>query len=160
MYREYGMLTTKWQKVWGGTRKSNNHMWHIPLRTLLTLVALAIVTTSCQFTQSAFALQASNAGSTFAAAALTLRYEHGGIISTAYASSSFMNYQSQLQNVGQQLPAQSGAPDIKTIQELLKLYQPAMHAINAPCLHTSCDWHVQLAVLHQASQAFLKAGEQ
>jgi hypothetical protein len=75
---------------------------------LLTLLLLLLGATGCQFKQSAFALTASNAGSTFAAAALTLRYTHEGKVTPAYASSSFMNYQSELQNVDQQLPTQQG----------------------------------------------------
>jgi hypothetical protein len=126
---------------------------------LFILLALLLMTTGCQFKQSAFALMASNTGSTFAAAALTLRYLHQDHITTAYARSSFLNYQSRLQNVEQQLPTQENAPDTSIMQGLLKLYRRAMQAINHPCLDSSCHWHAQMIALDRASQAFLKAGE-
>jgi hypothetical protein len=152
------MLTTGWQEARGERHERHKHVWHTPMFLLLTLVSLA--TTGCQFTQAGFALTVSNAGSTFAAAALTLRYAHEGKITPAYATSSFQNYQNELQNVDQQLPTQPGAPDIHTIQRLLQLYQPAMQTINNPCLDSSCNWHAQITALHRASEAFLKAGGQ
>ena len=158
MYREYMLLTSGWQKVREQRRSLQlGYRWML---LLLALLALLLITTGCQFKQSAFALTASNAGSTFAAAASTLRYAHEGKITTTYASSSFQNYQSELQGVDQQLPTQNGAPDTHTIQRLLKLYQPAMQTINTPCLDSSCNWHAQIAALNQASDAFLKAGGQ
>ncbi|GCF10299.1 hypothetical protein KDI_38630 [Dictyobacter arantiisoli] len=102
---------------------------------------------------------AGNTGSSFAAAAMTLDYAHKGSVTATYARSAFQSYQSQLQNVDQQLSARAGAPDNRTIQELLKLYQPAMQAINHPCLEAACHWQAQITALNQASQAFLKAGE-
>ena len=152
--------TTGWQEARRERQERHRYAWYTEMLLPLILVLLLLGTTGCQFKQSAFALTASNAGSTFAAAALTLRYVHEGKITPAYANSSFQNYQSQLQNVDQQLPAQKGAPDTHTIQSLLQLYQPAMQTINNPCLDTSCNWHAQIAALNQASEAFLKAGGQ
>ena len=76
----------------------------------------------------------------------------------AYASSSFVNYQSELSGLDQTLPAQQGAPDRRTVEHLLNLYKSAMQAVNVPCLDESCDWHAQVAALERASEAFLKAG--
>jgi hypothetical protein len=160
MYRGCMILTSGQQGMREQRQERSGQLWHTRMLPLLALFALLPGITGCQFKQSAFALTASNAGSTFAAAALTLRYAHEGKITTAYASSSFMNYQSQLQNVDQQLPMQKGAPDTHTIQSLLKLYQPAIQTINAPCLDSSCNWHAQIAALNRASDAFLKAGGQ
>lgn len=127
---------------------------------IFVLVVVLLTTTGCQFAQSSFTLMTSNAGATFAAASLSLRYAHERNITNAYARSSFNNYQSQLQGLDQQMPQQGASPDMHTVQTLLKLYRPAMQAINNPCLNTTCDWHAQLAALDRASQAFLKAGGQ
>ena len=85
---------------------------------------------------------------------------HQGKVTAAYARAAFANYQSELSGLDQQLPSQTGAPDAASVQHLLRLYKPAMQAINQPCLDASCDWRSQLASLMQASEAFLKAGGQ
>lgn len=123
----------------------------LPILLLLTL-------TSCQFTQSAFAKTTGDAGVAFAAASTTLSYAHEGKITYAYASSSFVNYQSELDGLNQQLPAQQGAPDAHTVEHLIALYMPAIRAVDSPCLSVSCDWRTQIAALNRASQAFLQAG--
>jgi hypothetical protein len=69
-----------------------------------------------------------NAGSEFAAASTTLSYAHKGKITYAYAASSFVNYQSQLDGLDQTLPAQSGAPNRQTVEHLLALYKSAISA--------------------------------
>lgn len=111
----------------------------------------------CAFTQSAFTRTVSNTGSAFAAASYTLAQLHHGRITAAYAQSSFVNYQSELQGVDQQLPSQQGAPDTQNIRRLLAIYEPAMRAVNAPCLDAACDWGSQVAQLDRASRAFLEA---
>jgi hypothetical protein len=160
MYRKYGILITERQEAREERQEQRRSPWHPRMLLLIALFPLLLVTTGCQFQQSGFALTVSNAGSAFAAAALTLRYAHEGKITRTYARSSFMNYQSELQNVDQQLQMQQGAPDIQTIHRLLQLYRPAMQTINAPCLDSSCNWHAQIATLEQARDAFLKAGVQ
>ena len=129
-------------------------------RSSLLLLVLLMVATGCQLTQAAFTRTAANAGSGFAAAAITLSYTHEGKITYAYASSSFVNYQSELDGLDQALPGMQGAPDKHTIQHLLDLYKPAIQAVDAPCLHESCDWRAQVAALNHASQAFLEVGGQ
>jgi hypothetical protein len=114
--------------------------------------------TSCQFTQSAFAKTTGDAGAAFAAASTTLSYAHEGKITYAYASSSFVNYQSELDGLDQQLPSQQGAPDMRTVQHLIDLYRPAIWVVDLPCLSDSCAWRTQIATLNSASQAFLQAG--
>jgi hypothetical protein len=123
----------------------------LPILLLLTL-------TSCQFTQSAFTKTTGDAGAAFAAASTTLSYAHEGKITYAYASSSLVNYQSELDGLDQQLPAQQGAPDAHTVEHLIALYMPAIRAVDSPCLSESCDWRTQIAALNSASQAFLQAG--
>ena len=132
-------------------------MWRICGIGLLLLV-LVEMTTGCQLTQPAFTRTAGNAGSAFAAAATTLSYAHEGKITYAYASSSFVNYQSELDGLDQTLPSLQGAPDKHSVQYLLDLYKPAIQAIDAPCLNESCDWRAQVVALNRASKAFLEAG--
>lgn len=126
----------------------------------LLLLPLLLLFNGCQAAQSAFANTAGNAGAAFVAASTTLAYAHEGKITKAYASSSFINFQSELNGLDQSLPSQNGTPDRLTIQHLLTLYHAAMPIINNPCLQMTCNWHNQVATLNQASEAFLKAGGQ
>lgn len=125
--------------------------------TWLGLLMLLAAVTACNFTQSAFALTANNAGSAFAAAETTLAYEHAGKITPAYASSSFLSYQSELSGTDQSLISQATG-DKRTLHRLLALYMPAMQVVNAPCLSNSCNWQKQLTQLKNASTAFNEAG--
>jgi hypothetical protein len=125
---------------------------------LFMLLVLAVLLSGCQFTQSPFAQTASNAGSEFAAASTTLTYAHSGKITSEYAQASFVNYQSQLDGLDQQLPSQQGAPGKQTIEHLLTLYKAAMQAVKQPCLDAHCNWQAQVSALNRASQAFLEAG--
>lgn len=132
-------------------------MWRKSGTGLLLLVLVAMVT-GCQLTQPAFARTAGNAGSAFAAAETTLSYAHEGKITYAYASSSFVNYQSELDGLDQSLPSLQGAPGKQVVRHLLDLYKPAIQAVDAPCLNESCNWRAQVAALNRASKAFLEAG--
>ena len=132
----------------------NTEIW------LLLLLPLLLLLNGCQAAQSTFANTAGNAGAAFSAASTTLSYTHEGKITEAYARSSFINFQSELNGLDQSLPSQNGTPDRLTMQHLLMLYHKAMQIINVPCLQMTCDWHNQLATLDQASEAFLKAGGQ
>ena len=122
------------------------------------LPMVLMLATGCQFTQTSFSRLAGDAGGTFAAAATTIEYTHEGKLTPAYAASSFVNFQSQLNGLDTTLPSQQGAPDKHTLHHLLDLYQQAMPAVNHPCLDTACNWQAQVAVLNRASEAFVKAG--
>jgi hypothetical protein len=126
----------------------------------LLLLPLLLLFNGCQAAQSTFANTAGNTGAAFVAASTTLAYTHEGKITEAYASSSFINYQSELGGLDQSLPAQNGSPERLTMQHLLALYHAAMPIIDNPCLQMTCDWHSQVATLNQAGEAFLKAGGQ
>ncbi len=121
------------------------------------LLVLLLTVTACQLTQSAFARTAGDAGAAFAAASTTLSYAHEGKITNTYASSNFMNFQSELSGLDQTLSSQQGAPDVHTVQHLLSLYESAMQVVNNPCLSESCNWHAQVSALDRASRAFLEA---
>jgi hypothetical protein len=122
------------------------------------LIALLLITTGCQLTPPSFSITAGNVGSAFAASETTLLYAHEGKITYAYAASSFVNFQSELNSADQTLASSRGTPDASAMRQLLALYQAAMQVVNAPCLHDTCNWRTQVAVLDRASQAFIKAG--
>lgn len=126
---------------------------------LACVFLFSLLLTACQLTPSAFSKTVGNAGSAFAAAATTLAYAHEGKITYAYARSSFVNYQSELNGLDQQLSSQSGSRTKSTVQHLLSLYKSAMQAVNQPCLQDVCNWRAQVDALNSASQAFLKASE-
>ena len=131
-------------------------MWQ-KLGTVLVLLVICSLLTSCNFSQNAFSRTANNAGSAFAAAEATLTYAHEGKITYLYAASSFINFQSELSGTDQTLAAQ-GAGNTQTLHRLLSLYSPAMQVIDAPCLSNTCNWRKQIVILNRASQAFLEAG--
>lgn len=118
---------------------------------------LLLLLAGCQITSSAFEQVASSAGSTFAAAATTLRYVHEGKLTSAYAQSSFVNFAAELGGLDHQLPTKQGAPGSATIRHLLALFQPALQVVRHPCLDSSCNWRAQLSALDAASSAFLKS---
>src|SRR2546421_10298781 len=122
------------------------------------LLLVLLTVTGCQLTQSAFSRTVGNAGAVFSAASTTLSYAHEGKITSAYAQASFVNYQSELDGLDQQLPSQQGAPDKRTVQHLLDLYRPAIQAVIQPGLEESM--HLQAAVcgFERASRALLFAG--
>lgn len=134
-------------------------MRHYILLTFLLLAFLFSIT-GCQLAQSGFARIAGNAGAEFSAAANTLSYVHQGKLTPVYAKASFADYQSKLSGIDQQLPSVQGVPDAHTLQQLLDVYKPAIQAVNAPCLGSTCNWHSQLTALQHASDAFLKAAGQ
>lgn len=144
--------------VWQTQRKHYNALRRGACISCLILVMLLI--SGCQIAQSAFSTTAGNAGAAFAAASTTLKYLHEGKLTSLYARSTFVNYQSELSGLDQQLPSQQGAPGKGETQQLLHLYQSAMQAVNRPCLDRSCNWHAQVSTLDRASNAFLKAAAQ
>jgi hypothetical protein len=138
-------------------KRNCKHMWRNAGVGFLLLVLLVTVT-GCQLTQSPFTRMAGDAGAAFAAASITLTYAHQGKFTTAYASSAFVNYRSELDGLDQLLPSQQGAPDKTQIEHLLELYKQAIKVVDNPCLETSCDWRRQVEALNRASEAFVKAG--
>lgn len=128
-----------------------------PVYLLSLLLVVVGLCSGCQLTQSAFAKMTGDAGAAFSAASTTLAYAHSGKLTDAYAASSFVNYQSELAGLDQQLPSVQGVSDRHTLQHLLDLYHAAMQAVNSPCLDASCDWRSQVAALDRASKAFLEA---
>jgi hypothetical protein len=129
-------------------------MWR-NIRIGFLLLMMLVMVTGCQVPQSTFTRMAGDAG---AAASITLTYAHQEKITTASASSAFVNYQSELDGLDQVLPSQQGAPDKTLIEHLLDLYKQAIKVVDHPCLNASCDWHRQVEAFNRASEAFVKAG--
>src|SRR2546421_6961147 len=122
------------------------------------LLLVLLTVTGCQLTQSAFSRTVGNAGAVFSAASTTLSYAHEGKITSAYAQASFVNYQSELDGLDQQLPSQQGAPDKRTVQHLLDLYRPAIQAVIHPCLEESCHWQAPVWAFNRSRPGFPVAG--
>lgn len=120
---------------------------------------LALTISACSLTQSPFVRMVDGAGGTFSAAATTLTYFHQGKLPRTYTISNFAGYESQLDGLDQQLPAQQGADNRATVKRLLALYRPAMQVVQQPCLESSCDWRGQVTTLERASRAFVEVGK-
>lgn len=122
-------------------------------------LVMGLVLSGCSATQSDFTRQTASAAGEFGAAALTLSGAHGGRLTFAYARGSFVSYRTQLEGLDAQLPSLQGGPDRATTRQLLDLYEPAMRAVEQPCLENGCDWRAQVGALNRASAAFLRASE-
>ncbi|MBO0782738.1 MAG: hypothetical protein J2P37_28320 [Ktedonobacteraceae bacterium] len=143
--------------VWSHQKTCRYRLCRSAATIVLVIMAVALLT-GCQLAQNSFSRTVKSAGAAFSAATLTLDYAHSGKITEAYARSTFMGYQSELQDLDQQLTSQDDVPNPRAVQELVMQYKAAMAAINQPCLAASCDWHSQRNTLLQASRTFLQAG--
>lgn len=124
----------------------------------LLLAACALFLTGCAAGQSGFQQAAASAGAELAAAATTVQYAHTGRLPVTFASASFVNYRSALQDTEQQLRTADGAPTGRRLDRLLGLYRPAWEAVQRPCLEGGCDWRAQVRALQQASDALVREG--
>ncbi len=131
-------------------------------RALATTTALLVgmwLLAACGASASPFARTSSDVASTLSAAATTLRLEHAGRLTRAYAEASFLNYRDALQGVDSELRSSEGAPGRDVLEELIALYRMADGALSEPCFDERCDWRTQAEVLDRAKDAFQKAGE-
>src|SRR5215212_1150680 len=76
----------------------------------LVFVAVALLASGCQMTQSAFVRVTSEAGAELAAAATTLQYAHEDQLTSPYARAAFESYASTLEDADQQIATAEGAP--------------------------------------------------
>jgi hypothetical protein len=133
-------------------------IWLQPRMTLaVTLVALLVAASGCQFRKSAFANSADEAGSEFAAAAETLSYFHSGKLTRNFAEASFVSYEQALSGTDRRLTSANGAPPEGELAPLLETVKRALAAVITPCLDQSCDWQAQVDDLRAASDALRKA---
>ena len=123
----------------------------------LVFVALPLVTTGCQMTQSAFARVTSETGAELAAAATTLQYAHEGQLTHPYAQAAFEGYASALEGADQEIVAAKGAPSQEFAQHLADLAREAEAVAEQPCLTASCAWEGQVTLLQQASAELIEA---
>jgi hypothetical protein len=125
------------------------------------VVALAGCGSTKDITQTAFQRSVSDAASIVAAAGETLRFVHDdpAKYTVEYGAGSMINFDDQISSVPDELPKLDGAPDSATVDQLTGLLQPAIDAIENPCLLSDCDWQSQVASLDTARDALLKASE-
>jgi len=123
----------------------------------LVFVALPLVTTGCEFTQSAFARVTRETGAELAAAATTLQYAHEGQLTDSYAQAAFEGYASALEGADREIITAEGAPSQELARRLAGLSRKAEAVAEQPCLTDSCDWEGQVTLLRQASAELVKA---
>ena len=133
---------------------------HIAVAAALT-AALAACGSTSSITQTAFQRQASDGASIFSAAGETLRFVHAepAKMTVEYGAGSMINYDDQAASLPDELPTAEGAPDEATVDHLVSLVEPAIQAIENPCLLPDCDWQSQAAALDQARDALLEASQ-
>src|SRR4051794_17059843 len=124
-------------------------------------VALAGCGSTETITQTAFERQASDGASVFSAAATTLRFVHTdpAKMTVEYGAGSMINYDDQASSLPDELPTAQGAPDAATTAQLVSVVQPAIDAIENPCLLPDCDWQSQAKALDDARDALLEASQ-
>lgn len=134
-------------------------------RRIGVMAALSMALVACgssqSITQTAFERQASNGASVFSAAATTLHFVHEqpAKMTVEYGAGSMINYGDQVSSLADELPKAEGAPDQATADTLVGLVNPAVDAIENPCLLPDCDWQAQIAALETARDALLNVVE-
>jgi hypothetical protein len=136
-----------------------------PRRSWLAAVLLAALPgcgSTQGITQTAFERQASDGASIMSAASTTLQFVHGQppSMTVEYGAGSMVNYADQVSSLSEELPQAEGAPDQQTLQPVLDSLDPAVAAIENPCLVADCDWQSQIAALDAARDALLAASEE
>jgi hypothetical protein len=124
-------------------------------------IALVACGSSENITQTAFQRQASDGASIFSAAGETLRFVHAqpAKMTVEYGAGSMINYDDQASSLPDELPTADGAPDTATVDQLVAVVQPAVDAIENPCLLPDCDWQSQIKTLDEARDALLEAAQ-
>lgn len=129
------------------------------------LVALAGVAAAAGcapsgWTQTAFAREASDAASTFSAAAEMLEAAHHRRLTRAYVRGAFVNLAELIDGVDARLPTLEGHPPEATIAGIVARVEGALNAVDEPCLSGDCDWRSQVDVLRSAAEALSEAAEE
>lgn len=125
------------------------------------VAALCLLTGGCAssqgITQTGFERQAGDGASIFAAAAETLRFVHSepASFTVEYGAGSMINYEDQVATLPDDLTSVDGTPDSATLDELVAAVEPAILAIQDPCLQPNCDYQAQIAALDAARDALL-----
>jgi hypothetical protein len=132
---------------------------------LTVIAALSLLLAACgstePITQTAFERTASDGASIFAAAGVTLRFVHAdpARFTVEYGKGSMVNYEDQVSSLPEELPSADGAPDQSTVDQLVQVVQPAIAAIEEPCLEADCDYTSQIQALDAARDALLASVE-
>lgn len=129
----------------------------IPRWCVVAAICLSLVGCS-GITQTPFQRAAGGAAGTLAAAAETLTAVREGRLSEGYARASFVSFTETLRGVGEQLPAEAGAPDPDTAAQLGRKLTETEPILEAPCLtDAGCDASAQIAQLKSLSADLLQA---
>lgn len=127
------------------------------------LVALVLALAACSapsgWTQTPFAREASDAGSTLSAAAELLEAAHTGRLTNRYVRGAFVNLSEQVEGVDSKLPTLEGRPDDATVASLAAGVRAAQPVLASPCVDTGCDWHAQVDTLRSTADKLSKAAE-
>jgi hypothetical protein len=128
-------------------------------RAAVAAAMLLVVCAACSAVATPFQKEASDAASTFAAAAETLTLLHEGKLPESYAQGSFVNYSDATSGLEDQLPSLKGGPGGETIARLVTLTKRANEAVEDPCYDDGCDWRGQVEALRTASDELEKTSE-
>jgi hypothetical protein len=125
------------------------------------LAAACLVLVGCSaITQTPFQQTAREAAGTLAAAAETLTAVQQGRLNEGYARASFVSFEEAVQEVGERLPNEAGAPDTGTAEHLAHELQEVERLLREPCLQTSgCDVSAQIRQLKAVSQDLLRTSQ-
>lgn len=126
------------------------------------LVLLATAAAGCApsgWTETAFAREASDAGSTFSAAAEVLEAVHGRRLTRAYVRGAFVNLAELVEGVDARLPTLEGHPPEATSAGIVAKVEAALKALDRPCLTRDCDWRSQVDTLRSAAKALSEAAD-
>jgi hypothetical protein len=128
---------------------------------LLAIAAsIAVGCAPSGWTETAFAREASDAGSTFSAAAEVLESAHGRRLTRAYVRGAFVNFAELVEGVDARLPTLEGHPPEATSEALVAKVEEASQVLDEPCLSRDCDWRSQVDTLRSAATALQDAAEQ
>jgi hypothetical protein len=133
-------------------------------RAVALAVTLAVGLTGCgaaptTWTDTPFQRTASDAASTFAAAAELLERSHTRSLTLSYMRGAFENFSEVLEGVDAALPTLEGRPDDDTVVALVEAFGQAKAAIDGPCVDSDCDWAGQTATIRHAASAFAEAAQ-
>jgi hypothetical protein len=125
------------------------------------LAAECLLLVGCSaITQTPFQQTAREGAGTLAAAAETLTAVQDGRLNVGYARASFVSFEEAVQEVGERLPNEAGAPSTGTTEHLAQELQEVERLLREPCLQTSgCDASAQIRQLKALSQDLLQASE-
>jgi hypothetical protein len=126
---------------------------------LILLAAAAWGCAPAGWTETPFAREASDAGSTFSAAAEALQAAHARRLTRAYVRGAFVNFRELVEGVDARLPTLDGHPPEAALAAIVAKVDAALTALDRPCLSRDCDWRSQVDTLRNAAEALSDAAD-